>query len=965
MQTLPTGIVTFLFTDIEGSTKLSQDFPEELHASLDIHNAILNNAIETNEGYVFEMVGDAFCSAFDKPGNAINAAVQIQRELADQKWNQAEIKVRIGMHSGKVELINGKYSGYITLARTARVMSAAYGGQIIITEQVYDAALNENSFQKFNSKNSDERKITFLDLGERKLKDLIQPVKLYQIVTEGMQKNFPPLKTLDARPNNLPIQLNNFIGREKEKEEIKTNLSECSLLTLLGPGGTGKSRLSVQAGADLIDRFENGVWLAELASISDPQHIVTEVASVFKLSSDGKKESKELLKNYLREKELLLILDNCEHLIEECARFSEELLRTCSKLKILTSSREPLHISGEKILHVTSLSLPDKNEKLTLEKFSKYESVQLFIDRALAVDPDFRVNDDNAKAVMQLCHELEGIPLAIELAAARIKVMKVETIVERLNDRFKLLTGGKRTSLPRQQTLKALIDWSYDLLSDNEKIMLQRIAVFYGGWTLEAAEKICSFDPLDEYEILDLLSNLIDKSLIKISESSAELRYGMLETIRKYAEEKLDASPDKQILQTRHCEYFYEFVKNSESDLLGKNQRKRIKSIDSDYDNIREAVKFSLTHHPETALKFAVELGKYIELRSYFSEGHDYLKNALEVYKEDDLILKIKAKYWIGYFLTFLGNYKDSKILLEECLSLFRKENNIEGTVNTLLALTVITLFEQDFKTSTDYAVESLNLSRESGKKSLIAVSLRTLGVCNMNAVKLDEARKIFEEGMELYREIGDQVQLAKIIGNIGALEYYSGDYESALKFMEESLNHRIELGDRHGIALSYSNLGSTYSMLYQFDKSEESLYKSLEMLKEIGDKRLYATPLNTIGNIANEKKEYKKAMELFKESMNISHEVGEKFFLCKAIQGISVAYIGLDDYENGCLFSANYISMMLSTNAYLIPPEVARIEEVKTELKKNLSPEDYEKYWTKGEKMSIDEVVELINSTV
>lgn len=944
---------------------MSQEFPDQLHHSLEIHHSVLNKAIVANGGYVFEIVGDAFCSAFENSGDAINAAVQIQTDLALQNWNAAEIKVRIGLHTGKAEWKNNNYTGYITLARTARVMSAAYGQQIILTCDVYEAVHNENTFQESNNRKSENKKISFLELGERRLKDLIQPVKLYQVITETLRKDFPPLKTLDARPNNLPVQLNNFIGREKEKEEIKYHLSEYSLLTLLGPGGTGKSRLSLQVGADLIDRFENGVWLAELASISDPQHIESEIASVFKLTSDGKKGCIDLIKNYLREKELLLILDNCEHLINECANFSEELLRTCSKLKILTSSREPLHISGEKILKVSSLSMPDKNEKHTAETLSEFESVQLFIDRAQSVNPDFRISDENAKAVMQLCNELDGIPLAIELAAARIKVLKVETIVERLNDRFKLLTSGKRTSLPRQQTLKAMIDWSYDLLSDNEKILLRRVAVFSGGWTLEAAESICSYAPLEEYDILDLLSNLIDKSLIKISENGNEMRYCMLETIRKYAEDKLLSFEDKKIIQSGHCDYFYGFVKNSEIELSGNNQRQCIRKIDSDFDNVRDALKFSLDNNPEMALMTSVALGKYMELRSYFSEGYEYLKKALELCNTENVILRTKAKYWMGFFLTYLGNYKDSKVMLEDCLLVFRNEKYTEGIVMSLLASAGISLFEQDFGKTEELAKESLNLSRESENKSLIAASLRMLGVCYMDTVKLDQSRKMYEESIDIYRELGDQVQLAKIIGNLGALEYYSADYENAVKFMKESLKLRTELGDRHGIALSYSNLGSAYSMLYQFDKSESSLHKSLEMLKEIGDRRLYATPLNTLGNIANERKEYLRAIELFKESMKISYEIGEKFYFCKAVQGISVSYIGLDDYKNGCLFSANYISMMLNMNAHLIDAEVARIEEVKTELKKNLSPDDYENLWIEGEKMSIEEVVKRINSSV
>ncbi|HMS64357.1 MAG TPA: adenylate/guanylate cyclase domain-containing protein, partial [Ignavibacteria bacterium] len=452
----PTGNVTFLFTDIEGSTKLAQEFVEHYPAALIKHNIILNETVKSNNGFVFKTVGDAFCCAFQNSHDAVNAACEIQMLLLRYDWKEVKIKIRIGIHSGKAEWNGKDYMGYITLARVSRVMSAANGEQIIISNDALELCDTNNLFSD---------KIFFRDLGERRLKDVIQPINLFQINSPGLREDFPPLKTLDARPNNLPAQLTNFIGKEEEVKAIKEILKESRLVTLLGTGGAGKSRLTIQIAADLIDDFANGVWFIELAPLSNPDYLAQTIASVFNLQSSPDLEITDVLINYLNEKEILLIFDNCEHLTEACSVLAEKLLVNSPGLKILASSREVLRSGGEKIHHVLPLKHPAINEEVTPLQLSQFEAVRLFIERAIAVKPDFRVNNDNVSALAQICYRLDGIPLAIELAAARIKILTVNEINNRLENRFNLLTGGKRTDAPRQQTFRALIDWSYDLLS--------------------------------------------------------------------------------------------------------------------------------------------------------------------------------------------------------------------------------------------------------------------------------------------------------------------------------------------------------------------------------------------------------------------------------------------------------------------------------------------------------------------
>jgi class 3 adenylate cyclase len=514
----PTGNVTFLFTDIEGSTRLSQQFPDSLQSSLDKHHSILNKAIESYNGFVFEIVGDAFCCAFEKAEDAVKAAVHAQLKLKKEKWDEAEIKIRIGIHSGIAEWNGNNYMGYITLARAARVMSSAYGEQVLISNDAYEQckyefAITLSDIDQGISKGggcdqkafNEDHAISFRDLGERRLKDVIQPIRIFQIIASGLREDFPPLNTLDARPNNLPVQLTSFIGREDDIKQIKNLLKRTHLLTLKGSGGVGKTRLALQAGADIIDEFSNGVFIVSLASVDEPSLILQAISKSLGLKEGQSLSPEEMLSGYLKNKEILLILDNCEHLITDCSKISEMLLRKCLKLKIISTSREALNCNGELVYSVQPLSVPDISEEISPEHLTQFESVRLFIERALAINPSFRVNNQNAPFLAELCSRLDGIPLAIELAVARIKILSLEKVCERLSDRFKLLTGGTRTALPRQQTLRALIDWSYELLSENEKTLFSRLSLFSGFFHKE-------FQLLGELLHITIYSHLVDHS---------------------------------------------------------------------------------------------------------------------------------------------------------------------------------------------------------------------------------------------------------------------------------------------------------------------------------------------------------------------------------------------------------------------------------------------------------------------
>ena len=579
-QRLPSGTVTFLLTDIEGSTRLWQEKPEAMSVAHARQDEILREAIEVTHGYVFQIVGDSFSAAFHNAIDGLHIVLSAQRGLQLEPWGETgAIKVRMGLHTGTAEIsADGKYEGYATLASTQRVMSAAHGGQTLLTQTIYD--LLQNTLP------SD---VTLRAMGEHRLKDLRAPLRLYQLDAPDLPKDFPTIKSLDTLPNNLPTQLTSLVGREKEIAEIKASLNPSHLVTLTGSGGTGKTRLSIEVGTQLLPNFAKGVWIIELAPLSDPAQIIPALAQVFGLQESPFNSLANLVTDYLRDKKLLLILDNCEHLIAACARMADDLLHQCAGLKILASSREALGIAGEMAYRTPSLA--------------DSESTRLFFERAHAANSKFDLTESNASSVAQICTRLDGIPLAIELAAARAKLLSPEQIATRLDDLFRLLVGGSRTALPRQQTLRALIDWSYDLLSEAEKQLLMNASVFMGGWTLEALEAV-SADP----NAMEHLEGLVSKSLVVTEERNGEMRYSMLETIRQYAREKLFEAKQSSAARDRHFIHFNEFSKAVWDMYLSAYNTALVNKLNDEVENFRAALEWGLEKHAEEAIHLAANL---------------------------------------------------------------------------------------------------------------------------------------------------------------------------------------------------------------------------------------------------------------------------------------------------------------------------------------------------------------------
>jgi len=901
----PTGSVTFLFTDIEGSTKLSQEFPDSLQASLDIHHRILHEAIESNNGFVFEIIGDAFCAAFENAGDAVKAAVDAQLYLANEKWFDAVIKARMGIHSGIAEWNGKRYLGYITLARTARVMSAAYGEQIIVSNDTFESLFNNCHkdsktliFLDPRDFEVEERKeISFRDLGERRLKDVIKPIKLFQVTAPGLREDFPPLKTLDARLNNLPVQLTNFIGRENELKQIKDSLSNTHLLTITGSGGSGKSRLSLQTAADLIDIFANGVWFVELANLNDPVLLPVSIMSVIGILENPKESPEVTLKGYLKDKEILIILDNCEHLINACAVLVESLLSLSPKLKVLATSREPLKCSGEHLFRIPSLSTPVQGSKETPEQLTQYESVRLFIERSLTLDQGFKVTNENASALAEICFRLDGIPLAIELAAARTKILSLEKIFERLDDRFSLLTGGKRTALPRQQTLRSLIDWSYDLLSDNEKIIWNRLSVFRGGWELEAAEEICSDDIIDKNEIIELLQNLSEKSIIIFDKEL--VRYRMLETIRQYGDEKLRTSEVYKEIFKKHLKYYTEHAETADLKLHGLEIVTWLKVLDVEKGNIEKVFMFSdESGDIITEARLAGALGYYWDIRGQISEGILRLENIYLNIPETKNLGFIKIIFLIGLLTHRKGEFVKASEYLKESHDHYIKLNYKPGIGYALNSLGDICRDKGEYDKAADMYKESLEIRRNIGDKSGIADSLNCLGNVSFDKGEYNEADELYKKSLEIRRNIGDKRGTANSLHWLGNVSNYKREYDKATGYYGESLSIRREIGDKRGIASSLNNLGNVYIIKKEYENATDLYEESLVTFREIGDKKGIADSLNGLGNVSFDNIEYQKAADLYQESLAIKLLMGEKKGIAYSLNNLGNVFYHKGEYD-------------------------------------------------------------------
>lgn len=750
-----------------------------MSTALQRHDDLARQAIERNGGHVFKTVGDAFCAAYRTAGEALAASLDLQLKIEKEPWPQgAVIRVRVALHTGVAQVRNNDYFG-VSLSRVGRLLSAGHGGQILLSQTTYDLVQDRLPDG-----------VALRPMGTHRLRDLSRPEEVFQLEHRDLDGEFPALKTLDNLPNNLPRQLTNFIGREKELKDLRKLFEENRLLTLTGVGGTGKTRLAIQFAADQLHEFADGVWFADLAPVSDPDFVPNSLAEAMGFKQEKGKTITETLIARLRDKEILVVLDNCEHLLDASASLAETLVRSCDAIKVLATSREGFSISGEQMFSVRSLPTP--GDSASANELEQFDAVRLFMDRACLANPEFALNEGNAKAIAAICTRLDGIPLAIELAAARIRSMTPGEINDRLDQKFRLLTGGVKAALKRQQTLQGLIDWSYDLLNDHERALLQRISVFRGGLVLKSAETVCSDDLVESFEVLDLLSSLVDKSLVVVEQSGDSSRYMLLETIRDYATEKLANESDPTNWRRRHHLHFTDLALNSQPYLRGgEKQQAYFIGLSNELDNIRAALDWA-----------AVD----------------------EVSRNSGLcLIGALHKFWNYYALFAEARTRTLALLGSQpvCTSAQSAACHVAGVASTRLT---------DYEAARTLLNQSYAAALELGEQPIQALALNAMGNLNADTGDFDAAYAAYQSAIALAATVEDPFLVTGILNNLARIELMRGEYEKSAQSFKAVVERARQLSQVDIETMAYSNLGLALLKIRDLEGAKTALRIGFEL---------------------------------------------------------------------------------------------------------------------------------------
>jgi predicted ATPase/class 3 adenylate cyclase len=837
VQSLPSGTVTFLFTDIQGSTRLTQELGDRWPPILQRHNALLRQAVEQSGGVVFGTEGDAIFATFASAPKGVVAAVSAQRSLAQEDWpDGVVVRVRMGLHTGEGTVSGDSYVG-IDVHRAARIAAAGHGGQVLIsaaTRMLAETALPEG--------------VSLEDLGEHRLKDLSRPEHISQLVIAGLESSFPPIRSLNEVPNNLPTQLTSFVGRDRELAEAGQLLEEARLLTLTGPGGTGKTRLALQLAADATEQFSDGVYFVPLGPIEEASLVVPTIAQAVGVSDPGGR-ALDRLQEHLSGKRVLLVLDNFEQ-VQDAATEVGELLARLPQAKVLATSRSPLHVYGEQEYPVPPLGLPDPSHLPDLESFSQFAAVALFVERAMSVRPGFAVDASNGPAIAEICVRLDGLPLAIELAAARVKVLAPQAILGRLGDRLTLLAGGSRNLPERQQTLRGAIDWSHDLLEEQDRIVFARFSVFAGGTDVDALQAVvidgwpADADPAPD--ALDALDSLVDKSLLRQAMTvDGEPRFQMLETIREYAAQRLDEREPDGETRLRHAEYYLAIAEGVAARILGPDQRTCLDTLEREHDNLRAAIGFAVAGgRAELAMRLLSACWRFWQMRGYLAEGREKAERILELpdtaEHREVLLRALDAAGGIAYWQADLdralewyeaearlagelGDRKTeaealynqamsiaievtsaerSKELAEQARRIFAELGDRPGEGRAIWAMTNAGVFGTSAEKLRTDAQLAVDIFREANDAFMLAWSLYTLALMHIQLDDIPAARRDLEEAVEIFRKTQDISGYALILDGFATLEWRDGDRDRAMTIAGAA----AALQDFSGVGLAQRN---------------------------------------------------------------------------------------------------------------------------------------------------------------
>lgn len=910
---LPSGTVTFLFTDIEGSTQLLAELGDRYPNLLSAHRRILRASFQAHGGREVDTQGDAFFYSFSRATEAVSAAAEAQRSLAERGWpDDLEVRVRMALHTGEPLLGDEGYVG-LDVHRAARIAHAGHGGQVLLSETT--AALIRYELPEG---------VELRDLGDHRLKDLLHPEAIYQLVIPDMVADFPPLKSLDAHPNNLPTQPTPLIGREEALADSRDQMlrPEVHLLTLTGPGGTGKTRLGLQLAAELADEFQDGIYFVPLAPISDASLVSSAIAKALSVRERGSQPILESIKEYLRARQLLLLLDNFEHVMDAAPEVAE-LVEACSRVKLLITSREALHLRSEYEHPVQSLEVPGVFQPPSVESLLQNPAVELFARRAQAVMPDFCVTEENAQAVCDICRHLDGLPLSIELAAARTRVLPPNAMLERLvesdgGSSLRLLMRGARDAPERHHSLRAAIDWSYELLDETEQELFRSLSAFAGGFTLSAAHAVCcgSLSPSEfgvqrgkDVEVMEGVTSLLDKSLLRLDEGNErEPRFTMLKTIREYAFEKLVESGCEEGIRERHADYFLAMATEAKPMLRGPEQEAWLELLEREHNNLRAALDWFLGQAEAdkaagaaaalSGLRLASALSLFWDTHGYVSEGRRWLRRILAV-EGSPVEDRVDALIGAAWLAARQADISESRRLYEQGLDLARQLEDKPGMARSLDGLGYLHGFSGDSAELRELRCsESLQLWREIGDEGGIASALGPLAELASARYDFARATSLFEESLSLFRQVGDTREIAGALWNIGNVAMRSGDYEKSKSRFEESKALYQSLKDIHGVATQLRCLGEVERSLGNTRRARDLFEEGLAGYRSIGDKGCTSAALAGLARVALDQGDLSGAISSILESLSLASEIGLHEVKVKATRLLGLVNLAQGDME-------------------------------------------------------------------
>ena len=926
------GFSTFLFTDIEGSTRLWEERAEAMGAALALHDGIVRDAVERAGGTVIKTTGDGVLALFGDPLAAFGAALAAQRGLRDAAWGETgPLRVRMALHAGSAEARDGDYFGP-ALNRVARILAIGHGGQVIASAVA--AVLARDRL---------DPSIDLRDLGSHRLRDLDRPEQVFQVVAPDLQADFPPLRSLSTRRSNLPVQLTSFVGREKEVAELDALIARHRLVTLIGVGGTGKTRLMLEAAGRVAERFADGAWLAELAQLTDASQIPSEIARALGAPEVPGVPTMATVSAFLADKDLLLLLDNAEHLVDGVARLAERLLAAAPRLRILTTSREALAVAGEAVLQLQSLSVPiaslgrtgalDDTLPADLAAAAGTEAVRLFVDRASAVDPAFALGEANVSAVAEICRRLDGIPLAIELAAARVSVLSPDDIAKRLGDRFRLLAGGRRTAVPRQQTLHALIDWSWDLLTEDDRRLLRRLSVFVGGWTAAMAASVVGDEaPIDELELVDGLTRLVDRSLVQV-ERGATTRYRMLETIRQYAREKLIAADEVGAVADRHFAAFAALAAASETVLRGPRMVDWLDRLDVEQENLGAALEWGLEASPWEAVRMATALLGYFASRVMTQDNDARIVTAIEIARR-----------------TVLG--RDDAAAADEALAA-----RLLGEAARLWAMS------GRADVAYPWAQDAGVLADRSGDPRARLFALGGLGVASVFSGRAGpngvDVRKYFREAAALGEATGEWWIIALAESFSGAL-LGAFDPDGGIALIHRGVEAARRSGSPYALAAVALAQGRALGRLGDTDGAVASFGMSIQGFMELGDERFVLAARSDLAHALRRGGRLDEAMALYHETIAAWVHLGHRGAVANQLENIAYLEVERGRFDHAARLFGSAAAIREAANAAMAVDEEAEYEGFVARVREGLAPDVLAAATAAGRALSLRDAVAL-----